>query len=182
MFYPELIVKTTSLISGQKKTLKGRISLKSIDVPLGNIPVVSNPVYDMQLIVVDDEVLVKGKVHTSLEYPCVRCLETVSMEIDGVIEAHYISEEKTNLKSEEEMDSFENVIYYGGSEIDLYDRIIEAIAVEVPEYVVCTPHCKGLCPYCGANLNEEPDHECAESKKAETNSVFDVLKDLKDNL
>jgi uncharacterized protein len=29
----------------------------------------------------------------------------------------------------------------------------------LPAQIACTPDCKGLCPRCGANLNDDPDHE-----------------------
>jgi len=45
--------------------------------------------------------------------------------------------------------------------IDLEERIIEGIVSSTPDVFVCSPDCKGLCPHCGADLNEEPDHKCS---------------------
>jgi uncharacterized protein len=28
----------------------------------------------------------------------------------------------------------------------------------MPAQITCRPDCAGLCPRCGANLNEDPDH------------------------
>ncbi len=46
---------------------------------------------------------------------------------------------------------------YTGKVIDLDPIVREQILLELPEYPVCDEQCKGLCPVCGANLN---DREC----------------------
>jgi uncharacterized protein len=40
---------------------------------------------------------------------------------------------------------------------------------------LCKPDCKGLCPHCGINLNEHPDHVC-DYEEDKTESPFYVLK------
>jgi uncharacterized protein len=60
------------------------------------------------------------------------------------------------------LNSLRNVLYYDSDQIDLTDRIIEAIVVDIPMKVLCSENCKGLCPYCGADLNEEENHRCVE--------------------
>jgi uncharacterized protein len=46
---------------------------------------------------------------------------------------------------------------YTGKVIDLDPIVREQLLLELPEYPVCDEQCKGLCPVCGANLN---DREC----------------------
>src|SRR5512144_3109315 len=46
---------------------------------------------------------------------------------------------------------------YTGKAIDLDPIVREQVLLELPEYPVCDEQCKGLCPVCGANLN---DREC----------------------
>jgi uncharacterized protein len=46
---------------------------------------------------------------------------------------------------------------YTGKVIDLDPIVREQILLAMPEYPVCDEQCKGLCPVCGANLN---DREC----------------------
>ena len=40
--------------------------------------------------------------------------------------------------------------------LDLTDTLREEVALAVPQFVECRPDCKGLCPRCGANLNDGP--------------------------
>ena len=46
---------------------------------------------------------------------------------------------------------------YTGKVIDLDPIVREQLLLTMPEYPVCDEQCKGLCPVCGANLN---DREC----------------------
>ncbi len=34
----------------------------------------------------------------------------------------------------------------------------DPLALELPAQLTCREDCAGLCPQCGANLNDEPDH------------------------
>ena len=43
-------------------------------------------------------------------------------------------------------------------ELDLAAWARDALALALPAQIVCTPDCRGLCPRCGANLNEDPEH------------------------
>ncbi len=46
---------------------------------------------------------------------------------------------------------------YSGKTVDLDPMLREQILLALPSYPVCKESCKGLCPVCGANLN---DREC----------------------
>jgi len=42
---------------------------------------------------------------------------------------------------------------FEGDEIDLLPEIGEQVALTVPLKPLCSETCKGLCPFCGADLN-----------------------------
>ncbi|MBN2219260.1 MAG: DUF177 domain-containing protein [Kosmotogaceae bacterium] len=112
-----------------------------------------------------DSIIVTGSVRTVVEDKCARCLKEVSIPIEGTIEATYANQDSLPLIEEGAGDDLENLLPLEGDLLDLSDRVIEAIIVEVPQKVLCKKDCAGLCPFCGANLNEEPNHCC--QKKAE---------------
>ncbi len=126
-------------------------------------------------------IYVSGRVETVVIHPCDRCLEPVHLKINGRIEAFYIPEEKKSkqdrLEKSVELVELDNSFLYNPQDdfVDLEDRVIEAMVIEIPLKVLCKEGCKGLCPYCGVNLNEYPDHMCMHSSKEE--SPFAVLKD-----
>jgi uncharacterized protein len=72
-----------------------------------------------------------------LEGPCMRCLEPAAPEFD--VDAYEVHQPGGG----EELTS-----PYMGDELDL----------EAWAQLTCRPDCAGLCPQCGANLNEDPDH------------------------
>jgi uncharacterized protein len=41
-------------------------------------------------------------------------------------------------------------------DLDLTEALREEVFLAVPAFVECRPDCKGLCPRCGANLNDGP--------------------------
>jgi uncharacterized protein len=42
--------------------------------------------------------------------------------------------------------------------LDLAAWARDALALAMPAQLTCRPDCAGLCPECGANLNDDPDH------------------------
>ncbi|HBT25559.1 MAG TPA: DUF177 domain-containing protein [Pseudothermotoga sp.] len=113
-------------------------------------------------VVAKEGIAVGGYVKTTIEHPCDRCLKPVHLAINGTIEALYKPIDEAPEEREEELQSLRNVIYYSSGRIDLTDRILEAIVMDVPMRVLCNENCKGLCPRCGADLNENTDHSCEE--------------------
>jgi uncharacterized protein len=85
----------------------------------------------------------------ALEGPCMRCLSPAApvFEVDsrevhqpggGVdLRSDYVDEE---------------------DDLDLRAWARDAFALSMPSQITCTPDCRGLCPRCGANLNDDPDH------------------------
>ena len=47
-------------------------------------------------------------------------------------------------------------------ELDLEIPIREAISLAEPIAVLCRPDCRGLCPECGQDLNDNPSHAHAD--------------------
>jgi len=47
-----------------------------------------------------------------------------------------------------------DLVYYDTPELNLAAVATEQLQLALPEKVLCTPACKGLCPRCGQNLNQ----------------------------
>jgi len=89
---------------------------------------------------------------TRLHGPCMRCLEDGLAEIavDGT-EYHSAGD-----RADEQLTS----IYVVDDRLELSIWARDAIALELPEQILCKPDCAGLCAVCGKNLNREPhEHE-----------------------
>lgn len=90
----------------------------------------------LRALVVSDELLVDGTLQAPLQLRCRRCDCRFAGKLDDLA-YHY----DLSLVSAPEY-------------VDLTDDIREAIILAFPSYPICDPACKGLCPQCGANLNE----------------------------
>ena len=82
---------------------------------------------------------------------CRRCLIEVETPVDT--ESHLIYAD-LEMGSEDDPDVYETSRGRGGDNVDLRFAIREQWLLEVPAFVLCRPDCKGLCPTCGANLNQ----------------------------
>ena len=92
----------------------------------------------------------------SLRGPCFRCLTDAALELS----IHAREYQATNPGDDEELRS----PYVDGDLLDLSSWARDAVALELPDKILCRPECAGLCPVCGRDLNAEPHvHEVAES-------------------
>jgi len=79
--------------------------------------------------------------------PCYRCLG------DAVLELPIRGTEYQDADSKEEEMA---TPYIEGDNIDLSAWARDAIALALPEKILCRPDCAGLCDVCGKDLNDEP--------------------------
>jgi uncharacterized protein len=82
-----------------------------------------------------------------LDGPCMRCLEHAGPTFD--VDAYEVHQPGGG----EELTS-----PYMEDELDLQAWARDALALALPAQLTCRPDCAGLCPECGANLNEDPSH------------------------
>ena len=68
--------------------------------------------------------------------------------------------------------------YLEDDNLDLAAWSRDAVALELPDKILCRADCAGLCPVCGKNLNEEPHTHEGE----ETDSRWSALEALRDQL
>jgi uncharacterized protein len=103
-----------------------------------------------------------------LHGPCYRCLG------DAVLEVPISAREyqANNPDGEEEL----RTPYVGDDSIDLTAWSRDAVALALPDKILCRLDCAGLCPMCGKNLNEDP-HEHDEQQSDSRWSALDVLRD-----
>ena len=69
---------------------------------------------------------------------------------------------------------------YEGEKLDLTDAFLDNLFLEMPMTSVCSEDCKGLCPICGADLNQG-QCSCQNSKiDARLSALESLLKDHKE--
>ena len=99
-------------------------------------------------------------IKTTIEDFCSRCLKDMQVEIDSNVQGFLVE------KGEEFLEEEEDIFVYHGESLNFYKIIIDAIALDLPQKLLCSEDCKGLCPGCGADLNVE-ECRCSEEEKDE---------------
>ncbi|MFB6291568.1 MAG: DUF177 domain-containing protein [Candidatus Bipolaricaulia bacterium] len=95
---------------------------------------------------------------TTIIEHCRRCLGPIETKIDRHEEIEFRPEMDSEVTSEGNLSIYR---YESGiGTIDLLPYIIRFLKLDLEPYPLCNEDCKGLCSKCGANLNEEEDHNC----------------------
>lgn len=103
--------------------------------------------------------LFQGAVRAELSGRCVRCLEAarqaVEVEITWLFESGVEPASGTgDAWDEEDDEEAPRVSRFAGPELDLAPMLWEELALALPSKLVCKEECAGLCPSCGARLDE----------------------------
>ena len=102
--------------------------------------------------------------------PCYRCLADAVEDIP-ISAREY---QATNPGESEEL----RTPYVVDDQLDLSAWARDAVALALPDKILCKPDCAGLCPVCGRDLNVEPHtHE-----EAQTDPRWGPLAELRDRL
>ncbi|MDP8911002.1 MAG: DUF177 domain-containing protein [Actinomycetota bacterium] len=102
--------------------------------------------------------------------PCMRCLADAVVDIP--IDAREY--QAANPAGDEEL----KTPYLADDRLDLSAWARDAIALALPEKILCRPDCAGLCPACGKDLNDEP-HEHGDQA---SDGRWAVLAELRERL
>ncbi len=147
------------------------------DVPVGDVTVQGC------LQQVDSEYFFQGTLSGEYHRPCDRCLEQAvdpfafdviwSFEQGAPEPVTDVDEEEEDieLQVEDKLSTFT----FQGNEIDLSQQVWEELALAMPTKFLCQEDCKGLCPSCGINLN---DNTCSCREESMDNKGLAGLADL----
>jgi uncharacterized protein len=102
--------------------------------------------------------------------PCYRCLG------DAVLDVPINAREyqATSPSDDDEL----RTPYVVDDKLDLEAWARDAMALALPEQILCRPDCKGLCPVCGKDLNVEPH----EHEEEHGDPRWSALQELRDRL
>ena len=136
------------------RMLDGAVTASELELPEDERWQLTAPVrFQLRLSPVNSghDLLVQGALETELRVLCDRCDEPFDWHLAEKSVCH----------------EYENAF---GTTIDLTDDIREDILMALPQHFLCRPECLGLCPHCGANLN---DGDCGCAKEAPSASPSD---------
>ena len=103
-----------------------------------------------------EDIRLVGNFSASLELNCARCLDPITREVHKTFDLLYRPQGADAGHDELTVTQAEaDIGYYTGDGLLLEDVLREQVLLAVPIKAVCREECRGLCPHCGRNLNQE---------------------------
>ncbi len=102
-----------------------------------------------------EEFYCQGNALASVRLTCARCLEEFDFELTNNTDFIVCSQEWH--RSHGGIRDNEDYVFFSGGELqaDLTDILRQAIIISLSLKPLCKEDCRGLCPSCGTNRNEE---------------------------
>jgi DUF177 domain-containing protein len=98
----------------------------------------------------------RGRFAGRFEVPCARCVEPVEIPLAAEYDLIFRPAGADSEAPERSITAPETEIgYYQGDSLLLEDVLREQVLLALPVRTLCKADCKGLCPRCGANRNNQ---------------------------
>lgn len=104
-----------------------------------------------------EQVSVRGRVTAHAGLECVRCLRAFELNVEASLEVFADrAGHGRHVEDEVELERDRYMTFHDGRHLDVGEEAREALILELPIAPRCREDCRGLCPRCGADLNEGP--------------------------
>src|ERR1039457_1261845 len=102
------------------------------------------------------DIRLKGHFAGNFQVPCARCVEPVGIPIEAELDLIFRPVGADSSAAERAITAPETEIgYYQKDSLSLEDVLREQVLLALPVRTLCKPDCKGLCPRCGGNRNNQ---------------------------
>lgn len=97
---------------------------------------------------------VEGTINTAVDIACTRCLERITVPLKFDFVSRFVATESFGTSGEHEVHG-EELDYDAieGEQVDLTNVVREQLLLNLPQQVLCSEDCRGLCEKCGGNRN-----------------------------
>ena len=148
---------------GERIAFRREVQVDDSVLPYPNAKL-SKVLLDFGVTFVKPNVAVVGTITCVVDGFCDRCLKNITKSIELPFNQTFYKDGTDG--------EFDYV--YLDSKLDATKAVYDEIVLSLPSSFLCSEDCKGLCPKCGVNLNEE-QCDCDTSRE----NAFSVLKNLK---
>lgn len=100
------------------------------------------------------KVTVTGRTTARAQLECDRCLKPIELLIDSTFELDYVTAEEYQAQQAVELTEADlDLSVFDGVEIDIDELVMEELLLAVPDHILCSESCKGICAICGLDKN-----------------------------
>ena len=164
-------VRTVKLRPGEQFRDVRSVDLEPLD--LGGqryVPIPESPEAVITLTQTSSGLVLELELEVRMVGPCVRCLADAGVTL-------HVESQEYQATSPGESDEL-TTPYLVEHRLDLSAWAHDAVALALPDKILCRDDCAGLCPVCGRDLNREPHEHEGEAHDPR----WAALADLKDRL
>ena len=164
-------VRTVKLRPGEQFRDVRSVDLEPLD--LGGqryVPIPESPEAVITLTQTSSGLVLELELEVRMVGPCVRCLADAGVSL-------HVKSQEYQATSPGESDEL-TTPYLVEHRLDLSAWAHDAVALALPDKILCRDDCAGLCPVCGRDLNREPHEHEDEAHDPR----WAALADLKDQL
>jgi uncharacterized protein len=116
------------------------------------VPLPERPEAVLTLSQTSSGLVLELELETRVLGPCMRCLADAGLDV-------HVASREYQASSPGESDEL-TTPYVAEGRLDLSAWAHDAVALALPDKILCRDDCAGLCPVCGRDLNREPhEHE-----------------------
>lgn len=133
-----------------------------IDEPIGEldgaVKIVGPLTGQVRLLRTGSNILVTGLLQTAIQKNCGRCLVEFTVPVSLELEEEFYPTidvvTGTTLSTSPEADEANRIDEQ--HLLDLWEVVRQGFLLVSDDYLYCRPDCRGLCPYCGQDRNQNP--------------------------
>jgi uncharacterized protein len=134
------------------------------------VPVPEKPEAVLTLTQTSSGLVLDLELATRVLGPCMRCLTDAGLDVEVAAREYQASSPGES----EEL----TTPYIADTRLDLSAWAHDAVALALPDKILCREDCAGLCPVCGKDLNREPH----EHEGVDVDPRWQALADIRDRL
>lgn len=102
---------------------------------------------------IGESVAVIGSAEVQGKAQCARCLHSFDISFTSPLQETFVR--KGNLQEHADEEEGVDFFTYEGEAVDMAPAAASSLYLDMPMRFVCKGGCKGLCPVCGIDLNEQ---------------------------
>jgi uncharacterized protein len=134
---------------GDSTTIEGSLAVGEVRLGDDVFTLLSPLAFAVTLTNTGAGIVAAGTASARVRTACVRCLAEYESDLSAQVDGFYVRpEHDVDLPEEQER---EHIV---DERIDLEPAVFQAFVLELPFAPTCRTDCPGLCPTCGADLNE----------------------------
>lgn len=155
---------------GAQRDVSGELDLGEVTLGEETFSFAEPATFDVALTNTGAGIVASGEVRARARATCARCLCDFDFPVTGDVEGFYIEPGR-----EDEIPEEQETEPISDGKVDLEHALRQALVLELPFAPLHAEDCAGICPTCGADLNEGPcgcEAEAPDSPFAKLKGMF----------